>query len=152
MADELMGRRRWGTLLLVALCHLSIADAMPQHMKDAALGAHRQLLVKKGLTLPPTVWNTSDLTSFDLNALTRAQVAVPRRPLTPGAASPKLCRNAPGALVKRSGGSWLCCFGGQRCVNGAMPGRPAFKLHLEGFLVSAAVESENQASGRQCVR
>jgi hypothetical protein len=83
MVDESMGRRRWGTLLLVALCHLWIADAscMPQHMQDAALGAHRQLLVKKGLTLPPTVWNTSDLTSFDLNALTRAQVAAPNRPL-----------------------------------------------------------------------
>lgn len=87
MAVRLMGRRGWSTLVLVALCHLSISDAMPQQVQGAAPGAHRQLLVKKGLMLPPTVWNSSDLTSFDLNALTRAQVAAPHRPLTPGAAS-----------------------------------------------------------------
>jgi len=69
-------------LLLVALCHLGIrvADAVPQQMQGPAPG--RQLLVKKGLMLPPTVWNTSDLSSFDLDALTRAQVAAPHRPLT----------------------------------------------------------------------
>ena len=78
-----MVRRACSTLLLVALCHLQVgihvADAVPQQMQGPA---RRQLLVKKGLMLPPTVWNTSDLSSFDLDALTRAQVAAPHRPLT----------------------------------------------------------------------
>ena len=76
-----MVRRACSALLLVALCHLGIhvADAVPQQMQGPA---RRQLLVKKGLMLPPTVWNTSDLSSFDLDALTRAQVAAPHRPLT----------------------------------------------------------------------
>ena len=83
-----MVRRACSTLLLVALCHLQVgihvADAVPQQMQGPAPGARksRQLLVKKGLMLPPTVWNTSDLSSFDLDALTRAQVAAPHRPLT----------------------------------------------------------------------
>ena len=79
-----MVRRACSALLLVALCHLGIhvADAVPQQMQGPAPGARRQLLVKKGLMLPPTVWNTSDLSSFDLDALTRAQVAAPHRPLT----------------------------------------------------------------------